>query len=118
MQAGDGWDLLRVIQIVATVLTPFILAWVMLATNDRRKAMAEKLESMEKQSRFQLGSIERQIIELRDEQKEGRKECSEDVRAIMAQISEYPRRREMQEGLSELWQYIRGRGGHGDPNSR
>jgi hypothetical protein len=73
---------------------------------------------MEKYFHVKLSSIENQITDVRNEVRDGRseartgrKECLEDTRAIAAQMSEYPRRREMQEAISEIWRTIRPRRG-------
>jgi hypothetical protein len=105
--AVESWDVLRIIHLIATVVTPGFLAWIMMNANDRRKAMDARLEGMDENLRGKMLNIETQLREMKGEMRDGRKECSEDVRAIIAQMSEYPRRRELQEGMSELWRSIR-----------
>jgi hypothetical protein len=114
----EEWDTLRIVHLLATILMPAAMAWFMLVAKDRRRALEDKLGAMEESFRIKLLNIEQQLkdlrVELRDgrsEAREGRKECAEDVRAISAQISEYPRRREVQEAVSEIWREIRSRGG-------
>lgn len=108
MDTVGNWDVLRIVHLLTTILTPALIAWVMLVAKDRRKAMDDHLDGMDESLRSKMGGIEQQLRELKSEAREARKECSEDIKAIMAQISEYPRRRELQENVSDLWRAIRG----------
>lgn len=112
VQAADSWDWLRVLTLISAVVTPLLIFWLTISSNERRRILAENQEVMQKNLSVRLESIERQIAESRIEMREGRKECAEDIRAIQAQISEYPRRREMQEANSEIWREIRSRRGN------
>jgi septal ring factor EnvC (AmiA/AmiB activator) len=107
MDAVGSWDLLRIIHLLTTLLTPALIAWIMLVAKDRRQAMDNRLDTMDKNLRSKMADIDNQLREMKGEMREARKECAEDIRAIMAQISEYPRRRELQENVSELWRAIR-----------
>ena len=100
---GESWGLLQTIQLIATILMPIALLWIGLVAKDRREHSRAKLSDIERQIR----EMKDEVRESRMEMREGRKECAEDVRAIAAQISEYPRRREMQEAIAQVWQEIR-----------
>ncbi len=108
MATVETWDFLRVVQLIATVLMPLALLWFGLVANDRRERNRAQLVDIERQ----IQDLRLEVREARMEMREGRKECSDDVRAIAAQISEYPRRREIQEAVGLIYQEIRGnRGG-------
>lgn len=86
----------EIIQIIASIVAGVGMPWLLLAAKDRRRAMDDKLDN-----------IEARINDLQREMREGRKECAEDIRAIMAQMSEYPRRNEMQGEMRDMWQELR-----------
>lgn len=112
IQAADSWDWLRVLTLISAVVTPLLIFWLTVSSNERRRILAEKQQSIQETLETRLRNIEKQQTELRGEVREGRKECAENMRAFQAQISEYPRRREMQEADSELWRELRSRRGN------
>lgn len=103
MTGAESWDAFRVIQLIATIVMPFALLWVGLVAKDLRRHRAAELSDIERQ----IHDLRLEVREARMEMREGRKECAEDVRALGVQISEYPRRREMQEAIGQLWQEVR-----------
>lgn len=117
----DNWDTLRGFQVAANVLMVIGIPWLLLVARDRRRALDDRLSAIEEQFKTRLNNIERQISdfrtelrESRQEAREGRKECEKGVRAIAVQVSEYPRRREMQEAIADIWREMRGRRGGGE----
>jgi hypothetical protein len=114
-QVVDLWEIVR---IIITVSVPFLVVWLKIHSDERQRTMDRRFSEFEKYFQVEISSIKSQAIDIRNEvrdgrleAREGRKECSEDVRAIAAQMSEYPRRREMQEAVSEIWRTIRPRRG-------
>jgi hypothetical protein len=114
-QIVEHWDLLRIIQIA---IIPAVMIWLKFYLDERQRTMDRRFDAMEKYFQVKLSNIEAQTADIRTELREsrqeardGRKECAEDVRAIAAQVSEYPRRREFQESVAEIWRAMRSRRG-------
>lgn len=114
----ESWDALRGFQVAATIIIAIAVPWFGLIARDRRRALDDRLAAIEEHLKLKLGNAERQLNDLRTEVREARqegreerKECAENIRAIAAQISEYPRRREVSEAISDVWRAIRSRRG-------
>ena len=118
----ESWDLLRLLQVV---VVPLVIVWFKFYLDERQRTMDRRFAEMdrrfnelERYLQVKQSALENQIADIRNEvrdgrieAREGRKQCSEETRAIAAQISEYPRRRELQEAIAEIWRTLRSRRG-------
>jgi hypothetical protein len=102
-------DLLRIFSLCVTFATPFMVAWVMLVAKDRRRAIDDKLDGIQKAIDDNMSNVDRQLRDIRLEALEGRKECSQDIRGIITQMREYPRRDELHTAIGDLRQEARTR---------
>jgi F0F1-type ATP synthase membrane subunit b/b' len=102
-------DLLRIFSLFITFATPFMVGWVMLVAKDRRRAIDDKLDNLQKTIDHNNENIQRQLRDLRAEAVEGRKECADDIRGVITQLREYPRRDEMTSIIGDIRQEARDR---------
>lgn len=106
-------DWLAYMVAVSSILTPFVVLWLRFGAEARKRVMEEVRADVSKLER-NIGSemasfrviVGKDFDELKREVREGQNECREDIRAVVTQLGEYPRRQELNETIRELRQRL------------